>query len=327
MKAGLVSTFFALTMLLVGYGHAAEPLTAQVNPKLLGTSSFNKWGLPLKTGQIVVTESPEPINTIYMLLYPQFSPFIHVGILELEDDQAYVYESSGEYKLGLDNKPPTDHVEGYVRRIPLTQYISEYGETVSFYQPPNADLSKVLQQAKQHADAKTPFDAYFNYTDRSRLYCSEFVAHAFEAGGAPAYRTVPMQLNASMQTIVSWLKVKDRAILPVEQLIAHSNWVGTISTKYTLTELKADRAVKAQLYQRFTSNQKLGNILAWGGTSVSFQPAVANFKQQALTAFDKNQTYSAAQVASKVSELADQYLGKFEIRNIALCKLDFSLCH
>ena len=326
MKPWMLAVCFLFSSLSVSV-NAATPITSHVNAQLANSTGYSKWGIPLATGQIVVTESPVPINTLYMLLYPEFSPFIHVGIVEVNKDNAYVYESSGEYKLGIGDHPPTDNVSGHVRRITLEQYITESGGTVSFYTPPKGvDLTQVLQYAQTHTTAKTPFDAYFNYTDRSKLYCSEFVAAAFEAGGSPAYRTVPMKLNPSLQTVVNWLKVKDRTILPVHQLVAAQKWVGTVSQTHTLTELKIDRATKAELYQRFTANQKLGNILAWGGTGMYFQPPITEFKDQAFAAFDQSKPYSAEQVLTKVGELADTYLGLFDTRNMSICKIDFSRC-
>ncbi|WP_020560228.1 YiiX/YebB-like N1pC/P60 family cysteine hydrolase [Thiofilum flexile] len=315
-----------LSIILTGYTQADALLTTQVNPNA-PTSSYQRSGIPLQTGQIIVTESPEPLNTLYMLLYPEFSPFIHVGIVEVEGNQAFVYESSGDYKLGLDQKPPTDHVTGHVRRITLTEFINESGGTVSFYSPPNGiNLAKVIQYSQNQVSAQTPFDAYFNYTDHSRLYCSEFIAMALEAGGAPPYRTVPMKLNPSLQVVVNWLKVRDRTILPVEQLVTPQRWVGTLSQTHTLTALKIDRAIKAELYRRFTTNQKLGNILAWKGRGVGFQPSITTFREKTFATFDDATTYSAAQVLAQVEEMANKYLGPFTGAKVSVCKIDFSLC-
>ncbi|MDD5392938.1 MAG: YiiX/YebB-like N1pC/P60 family cysteine hydrolase [Thiothrix sp.] len=286
------------------------------------------WGVPLKTGQIVATESAVPINVMYLLLYPEFSPFVHVGIVEVDHGDAYVYEAGGTYKLSAGAAPPTDNVSGYVRRTPLGDFLHEMGGTASVYESPTGvDLVKVLAYAKQHTASKTPFDAYFNYTDRSRLYCSEFVAAAFEAGGKIPYATVPVKPNTSMRVVLDWLKVKDRQILPVYQLVKQERWAGTISENYTLTELKVDRAVKAELYQRFTPDQKLGNVLAWGVGDVGLQPPIEQFRKAAFDAFDKQKNYNAAEVLQKVRQLAKSYLGEFDGGVISVCSIDFSLCH
>ncbi len=326
-KTWLVLTFSVLNTIVSSCVTAGELLTTQVNVKLVNSPSPSKWGVPLETGQIVVTESPIPINTLYLLLYPQYSPFIHVGIVDVSGGDVGVYEASGTYKLGMGSAPPTDNISGHVRRISLDDYLQENGGTATFYQPPaGVDMSKVLAYAQHHVDSKTPFDPYFNYRDRSSLYCSEFVAAAFEAGGVPAYSTVPMKPNRSTQVVMAWLKVNDRDILPVDRLTSTARWLGTISQTYTLTELKVDRTVKAELYQRFTDNQKLGNILAWEGMNVAFQPPVAQFKEQAFAAFDKDEFYTAEQVLHKVGELADESLGDFDAGNISECKIDFSHC-
>lgn len=328
MKTSFLAVIFsALCVFSLESKSATDVLTVQ-SGVASSVPALGQWGLPLQTGQIVVTESPVPINIIYLFLYPEYSPFIHVGIIEVEGNDAFVYEASGVYTLGFGGKPPTDNVSGHVRRITLDDYLRETGGTATFYNAPaGLNIGKMLQYARSHAELKTPFDPYFNYSDRSKLYCSEFVAAAFEAGDTSTYRTVPMKLNRSMQVIMNWLKVTDKNILPVYQLVARSHWIGTISQNYTLTELKVDRAIKAELYQRFTADQKLGNVLAWGTMDVAFQPAVTAFRQAAFAAFDKNKAYPADYVLSEVKRLADIHLGQFNSAKVAICKIDFSLCH
>ena len=137
MKPWMLAVCFLFSSLSVSV-NAATPITSHVNAQLANSTGYSKWGIPLATGQIVVTESPVPINTLYMLLYPEFSPFIHVGIVEVNKDNAYVYESSGEYKLGIGDHPPTDNVSGHVRRITLSNTLPSRGVRYPFIPLPRA---------------------------------------------------------------------------------------------------------------------------------------------------------------------------------------------
>ena len=134
-KIWLCSVFSVLVVFSSSTVIARDFLTVQNRGKSSAAYS-EKWGLPLQKGQLIVTESSQPINIVYLLLYPKYSPFVHVGILDSDGEDFYVYEASGTYKLGFNGKPPTDNVSGYVRRITLDEYLEETGGTASFYQVP-----------------------------------------------------------------------------------------------------------------------------------------------------------------------------------------------
>ncbi|OQX01965.1 MAG: hypothetical protein BWK73_44295 [Thiothrix lacustris] len=298
-------------------------LTVQTKAKNTAT----ELGIPLRSGQIVVTESSAPINLIYLLLYPEFSTFVHVGILDVTKEGSFVYDAGGTYKLGGGSNPPTDNVSGYVKRASFASFLEDVGGTVSIYDPPaGVDVSAVIAYAKQQTAQRTPFDAYFHYADHTRLYCAEFVAQALEAGGAHSHFLVAIKPNASMRVVLNWLKVKDEKILPVYQLLKVNNWVGTLSKTHTLTELEVDRAIKYALYQRFTPDQKLGNVLDWGALGVELQQPIVQFRQAAFALFDKHKLYAVADIAQKVNQLANIYLGVFDGENMSECAIDFSRC-
>lgn len=326
MKSRVMLPYIVVAVALFSSVANAKADLATVQAKMVDNST--EWGFPLQTGQIVVSESSAPINLIYLLLYPEFSTFVHVGILEVTKEGHFVYDAGGTYKLGGGAAPPTDNVSGYVKKSSFSDFLEDVGGTVSIYAPPvGIDLDAVIAYAKQQVAGHTPFDAYFNYTDHSRLYCAEFVAQALEAGGVYPYSTVPIKPNASMRVVLDWLKVRDEKILPVYQLLKANNWVGTLSKTDTLTELEVDRAVKYELYRRFTPDQKLGNVLDWGGLGVELQHPIIQFRQAAFTSFDKQKLYTVADIGKKVSQLADVYLGDFlGGKSIPECKIDFSRC-
>ena len=308
--------------------HGSEHSLRLVQLRDPGIESENlNWQKQLKAGQVIVTESPVTLNIIYLLLYPEFSTFVHTGILDVEGSQVYVYESTGMMILGFGSGPSTDHISGRAKKTPLNEFLSDVGGTVSIYDvPANIKTQRVLAYAKQQVANKTPFDPYFDYADHSKLYCSEFVALALEAGGNQTYSLVAMKPNASTAKMSEWLKLKSKYILPVNRLIQPENWVATISQQYTLTELKLDRAIKAEIYQRFTPEQKLGNVLAWRGLDANFQPTIERFREAVFNAFTLGKDYPTSEILGKVKKLAALHLGEFEHPSVSECKIDFSSC-
>lgn len=79
---------------------------------------------------------------------------------------------------------PTDAIRGAIERVALGDFLRK-NEFVAFYDPPSqVDRARMIAFAGQHHRARTPFDTYFDASDRSRLYCTEFVAAALWHSGA-----------------------------------------------------------------------------------------------------------------------------------------------
>lgn len=303
-------------------------------PEQINSTSSN-WKAGLKTGQLLLTESPKPLNFLILTMYPQFSPFFHVGIVEVDNGQIFVYEANGEVdKLSViaglgGDRAPSDFITGHVKKVTLDAFLAE-SRTISVFNPlPAANIQNLISFASRHASAKTPFDAYFDSADHSRLYCSEFVALALDNAGSGGNFLVQMRDNNSLQKVLTWMKVPNRTIIPAYKLVSLKNWVGTVSLDFSELELQIDRAIKLELYQRFSANQKVGNVVNLGGND-DYVKEIKQFRKVAFALFANQKTHlSADEIVKKVRHAADNVLGPMHDRYrtpYSRCSINLSNC-
>ena len=72
-------------------------------------------GIPVRTGQIVVSEQGSPNSMFLSLLVAENRPYVHSRILVIEDGRPMVYEANGRMQPSLGNQPLTRNVVGGVR--------------------------------------------------------------------------------------------------------------------------------------------------------------------------------------------------------------------
>ena len=84
----------------------------------------NYLGLPLKSGQLVLTESPDTTSYLFPLIPKKFYPFTHVAIVSVEDGEPYVYDVTGEVKTFPLRKRLMDNVTGKMYRRKLYEYVA-----------------------------------------------------------------------------------------------------------------------------------------------------------------------------------------------------------
>ena len=137
---------------------AATPVTA--NP-----DSIDFHGIPLRDGQLVVSEQGSPLSLLMSLLIVDASPWIHAGIISIEDGVPYLYESNGQIQPTWSG-PPTAAVSGGMRRMTLDWFVANQ-TWIAIYDPPaGADPAKIVEFARQSYALHIPFDAYFDLADR-----------------------------------------------------------------------------------------------------------------------------------------------------------------
>ena len=76
-------------------------------------------GIPVRTGQIVASEQGSPQSIFLSLLVADNYPFVHTGILAVEDGVPMLYEANGKIQPALGGGPPTRHIGGGLRRVTL----------------------------------------------------------------------------------------------------------------------------------------------------------------------------------------------------------------
>ena len=313
------SYFRSLVLLIICTFLSANINTSHANPKetirFISTKnkSLSHWKNIFQSGQILLTEAVDPLQLSTLLMYPEFSPFNHIGIVEVINGEVFVYHADTEIgKFISIEKPPSDTMRGTVIRSTLADFF-QGNHAVSVYSiPSNFDIEKVLEFAKHHVRKKTPFDPYFDSYDHSKLYCTEFVGLALEFAdrGYQIQRT-SMRNNKSLQTIRNWMKVRDATYIFPYTITDPRNWAGTISLSYTEKEIMIDRVIKYELHKRFTQNQKIGNILEIGGFGVNLRPSVQRLYKK-ITANWENKTVtdkSLNALVQNVAETAREFYG------------------
>jgi hypothetical protein len=282
-----------------------------------GTVSWE--GIPLRTGQIVVSEQGSPNSLFLSLLVAENRPYVHSGVIVLENGSPWVYEANGRVQPSFGRRPLTERVTGGVRRLGLGTFLGQNRFIAIYDPPPGADPERIGRFAQDSYLAGLPFDAWFDRTDPSKVYCSEFTALALAAGGAAPPQTSPMSPNESVGVILRWLGITTPDIIPPASLVAGSTRVGVFSRRDSPAQVEAWFAVKAELHRRFTPDQRLGNVLhfsPWGG--LEFQPEVATFMAAASEAAAGWSGLSRAEIDRRVRALANRELGAFPADRVVL---------
>jgi hypothetical protein len=267
-------------------------------------------GLPLRAGQLIVSEQGTPISLFISLVGRRFYPFAHAGVIAIEGGEPYVYESVAAIGPAL-WKPPTDAASGAIRRTRLDAYVGRQ-RIVAIYDPPaNVDRERVAAFARDGYTHHLRFDPYFDFDDHSAVYCSEFVALALEAGGYRQIDVTPVTANPSMQVVLDWLKIRSRGIVFAGSLVERSQPVALLSSALTPAQIRAYFAAKRELHRRFTDDQRLGNVFVWRFDGLHFRPEVRAFID-ASTASAMGGSAGTVSIDVAVAALADRMLGRFD---------------
>ena len=275
-------------------------------------------GIPVRTGQIVVSEQGSPNSLFLSLLVAENHRYVHTGILVIDEGRPMVYEANGHMQASFGSRPLTRSVVGGMRRLELGAFLTRNRFIAIYDPPPVADWQRIGQFARDSLAAGLPFDAYFDRSDPANVYCSEFTALALAAGGVAPARTSPMTPNASVAVILDWLEITTPDIIPPEALIENANRVGRFSRDDTPAQMEAYFAVKAELHRRFTPDQKLGNVLRFSSLrGFRFQPAVESFMTAVNVAAADWDTLSATAIDQRVRALAAEQLGLFDPGQVA----------
>lgn len=314
--------------LLLAIGQIAGAEIVSVDMKNPGGAD---WQAQLRSGHILTTESADPLHLPTMLGSDRFSPFIHLGVVEVAPSGIYVYDATATIgKYFLTGQSPSDTMEGSVRRLTLQAFL-DYFKVVNIYAPPQSvDTDRLVTFLRQHWIAKTPFDPYFDLDDSSTLYCSELIALGLEQSGGKRYTPAAMRHNPSLEVVRHWMKISTPKFLFPYQLTEPHNWLGTISLDDSSQTVLIDRLVKYELYRRFTSNQKIGNILQLNGSKLTIRPAIQRFTTQAhgLSSDPQYTNASLDEIARAIRTIADTTMGMANIAEQALprCQLDLRSC-
>ena len=261
------------------------------------------------SGQVVVSRSGGALSVFFSLFPEHYHPYIHTGVIAVEDGVPHVYHTMGVIRPSF-RRPPTAVTRGRVRRTPLDDYVRAQ-RYVEVYDPPAfVDRERVVTFARDHFRKGTPFDPYFNTRDRTRLYCTEFVALALEAGGGGPYPITPNRDRPSLAVVTRWLGIDAAGSIQGDTLVHGHRHVATLSSRDTLAQARLRSAAYGEIHRRFTPDQRLGHVFSWNGAGLSFRPGIAAFLDQAVHLADGAPVApTPSQARDAVSTLARELLG------------------
>jgi hypothetical protein len=261
-------------------------------------------GIPLHSGS--------PQSLFLSLMIADSYPWVHTAILAIEDGAPWIYESQGDIQPTL-RGPPNRNMGGGVRRVALDTFIRRQRFVGIFEPPSQVDTARVAAYARERYLARTPFDAYFDLADSSKVYCSEFTMLALTAGGAPPRRLSTFSANRSVRVVTDWLDIKPKQIIAAGAVVADARRVALISARHTEAQVQAYFDMKNELHNRFTPDQKLGNVLSFSPiTMLAFRPEVRRYVNEVNAEARQWDSLSANAMRDRVRALAIDAFGPYE---------------
>lgn len=272
-------------------------------------------GLPIKSGQLVLTESPDATSYVFVLIPEKFHPFTHVAIISVEDGEPWVYDVTGEVKTFPLKKRMMDNVKGKMYRRKLFEYVAPnlYAE---IYDPPaGADGEKIAAFARDKYKEGVEFDSYFDFHDHARYFCSELVALAIAQAGGPKYDPERSNPNPSIVEGMKWLGVPPGEALPAGMFAEPSRYVGALGQFPTRSSAWLYFEAKRELHRRFTTDQRLGYVLTIDGNGrIDVRPEITAFTIRASHLFDSDPSPPEPgdpRMTAAVRKLAAEAFGPF----------------
>ena len=268
-------------------------------------------GLRLRSGQILVSDTNTALNFFVTLTDQVYSPYAHAGIISIERGKPYLYHAVAKLKL-LFKGSLTDKTKGTIKRTPLSKYIKGKS-VVAIYNLPSAKIEKSMADfaVRSHKE-KLPYDALFDETDASKVYCSEFIVQAMESGGGAPVSLRPRSRHQSIDAVYEGLGIESTKHYFVRDIISGANRVALLSKTLTREQVDLYFALREELYRRFTSEQKVGNIMRWTGYGVVFRGPVKSFIQRGTNKDFRKQLDTETQ-HEWASALADEVLGRINV--------------
>jgi hypothetical protein len=234
------------------------------------------YGLPLASGQIIVSEHTGATSLFLALVTEDFAPYLHTGVIAIEAGRPYVYEAMGAL-LPMPWARPNAHVGGGVQRVTLDVFLARGGIFAIYDPPADVDRGVLVEFANMRWRERFPFDGHYDALDPAKYYCVEFVARALEAAGSAPVRATPLSRNPSMRVALEWLDIRGPGLLQAGTIVARERRVALISRGLTETEIERYFVLKRELHRRFTPDQRLGNVVSWSHQKLRLRPRVAEY--------------------------------------------------
>jgi hypothetical protein len=286
------------------------PIAAKPEPGTPAVVDFH--GIPVRDGQLVVSEQGSPLGMLLSLLSAEAFAWIHVGIIAIEDGTPYVYESNGQLHPTWSSEPPNTAVGGGVRRMSLAWFVANQSYIAIHEPPAGIDPAKLVAFARDSHARRVRFDPWFDLDDPGRMYCTEFVALGLVAAGAPTVETTAVHPGRSIGVLRDWLQIRTTHMIPAAALIGNSERVALISKEHSPAQTSAWFALRQELHRRFTPDQKVGNVLSFSPISgLDFQPPVRDLIRSVDVAARDWSNLTETEIDAHVRRIAGERLGPY----------------
>src|SRR5690606_20508562 len=144
-----------------------------------------------------------------------------------------------------------DNVKGKMYRRKLFEYVASNFHAEIYDPPPGADGEKIAAYVRKKYEEGVEFDAFFDFHDHSRLFCSELVALAIEHAGGPKLTPQESNPNPSVVEGMRWLGVPPGEALPAGMFADPSRFVGALSQFPNRASAWAYFEAKKEVHRRF----------------------------------------------------------------------------
>lgn len=317
---GLCATLFVASLApsVVGCGsHSLPPMNVVGVDKSKASSKTINYlgGVPLRSGQLLVTESPDSTSFVFVFIPEKFYPFTHVAVISIEDGEPWVYDVTGEVKTFPLKKRLMDNVKGKMYRRRFYEYVAPNLHAEVYEPPEGADGEKLAAFVRQKYAEGVEFDSYFDPNDHSKLFCSELVSLAIAHAGGKPPGLDPSNPNPSVVEGMRWLGVPPGIALPAGKFIDEKRFVGAFGQFRTRTQAWAYFEAKRELFRRFTRDQRLGYMLILQSSGqVEVRPEIGDFVFGAARLFKGEEGLPPPgdpRIEAEVRKLADKMFGPF----------------
>lgn len=272
-------------------------------------------GLAIRSGQLVLTESPDSTSYVFSLMPQKFYAFTHAAVISVENGEPWVYDVTGEIKTLPFKKRLMDNITGKMYRRRLFEYVAPnlYAE---IYDPPSGtDGEKIAAFVRKKFEEGVEFDAYFDFRNHEKLFCTELVALAIESAGGGPVLPEPSNPNPSIVAGMKWLGVPASEGLPAGRFADPSRYVGALGQFPSRTAAWSYFEAKHELHRRFTMDQRLGFMLSMSSNGkVDVRPEIVAFAFRAAQLFDRDPSPPEPgdpRIVAAVRKLADETFGPF----------------
>lgn len=304
-----------------------QPLLQPVVARAGGAD--RRWAPPpesaLKSGQLLVWGKRDAAGLFVSLFAQDFRPWSHIGIVSVEADGVYVYDTNSAF-VSFSDTPPTESASGGMRHTLFKEHMAKDYIFAVYDPPPGVSVAKMMAFVRDQYRRAPRFDAFFNDTNQDALYCSELVALAFEAGGAQRTRLTPVRKNRSFDVIRKWLSIDPNGFfLPGDQ-VSPERQVALWSPDLSPAQIEALFAAQQELAARFGHTTPLGQLMQWNSFTTSILHALTlreapqGFLDASLAALahDTSSLPDTQAIHNQIRQLADRYFVEASSRQEAL---------